>query len=251
MIFLQITQPGSVLHDTVKALADTAQQAAAAINMPVAPLSAQKEATISLLDMMIKGGYLMIPIVILSLIAVYVIVERYITIKKASKSDANFMNNIKDFVKTGNMEAARSLCRNSSSPQAKMIEKGVSRIDKPLKEVETSVENVGKLEVYKLEKNLNILGIIAGIAPMFGFIGTILGVIKIFYNISLADNISIGLISGGLYEKMVTSAAGLVVGVFAFIGYHWLNMMIDKVVQRMESDAIEFIDILQEAPKVP
>lgn len=251
MIFLQITQPGSVLHDTVKALADTAQQAAAAINMPVAPLSAQKEATISLLDMMIKGGYLMIPIVILSLIAVYVIVERYIAIKKASKSDANFMNNIKDFVKNGNIEAARSLCRNSSSPQAKMIEKGVSRIDKPLKEVETSVENVGKLEVYKLEKNLNILGIIAGIAPMFGFIGTILGVIKIFYNISLADNISIGLISGGLYEKMVTSAAGLVVGVFAFIGYHWLNMMIDKVVQRMESDAIEFIDILQEAPKVP
>lgn len=245
MVFLQITQPGNVINDTAKAIADTAQNAMAAINTPITPMP--KEDTISLLNMLIKGGYLMIPIGILSLIAVYVIIERYITIKKASKSEDNFMNNIKDFVKNGNIEAAKSLCRNSSSPQAKMIEKGISRMDKPIKEIETSIENVGKLEVYKLEKNLGILGIIAGIAPMFGFIGTIVGVIKIFYNISLADNISIGLISGGLYEKMVTSAAGLVVGVFAFIGYHWLNMMIDKVVHQMESNSIEFIDLLQEA----
>lgn len=245
MIFLQITQPGTAVVDTLKAIADTAQQAVAAINTPVLPMP--KEDTISLLDMLIKGGYLMIPIGILSLITIYVIVERYMSIKKASKTDANFMNNIKDFIKNSNLEAAKSLCKNSTSPQAKMIEKGLARINKPIKEIETAIENVGKLEIYKLEKNLSILGIIAGIAPMFGFIGTIVGVIKIFYNISLADNISIGLISGGLYEKMVTSAAGLVVGVISFIGYHWLNMMVDKTVQHMESDSIEFMDALQES----
>jgi biopolymer transport protein ExbB len=210
------------------------------------PAMAPKETSISLIELLMKGGYLMIPIGILSLIAIYVLIERYMAIRKASHSDNNFMNNIKDFIKNGNIEAARSLCKNSTSPQARMIEKGISRMGKPVKEIEASIENTGKLEVYKLEKNLAVLGIIAGIAPMFGFIGTIMGVIKIFYNISLADNISIGLISGGLYEKMITSAAGLVVGVFAFIAYHWLNIMVDKVIQRMETNSIEFIDLLQE-----
>jgi len=245
-ILNQIVQAGTVAKDTSHLVADTAKRAAAQLP-DIASAAAPKESTISLLELIVKGGYLMIPIGILSLIAVYVIIERYIAIKKASKSDGNFMNNIKDFIKNGNIEAAKSLCKNSTSPQARMIEKGVSRIDKPIKEVENSIENVGKLEIYKLEKNLNILGIIAGIAPMFGFIGTIAGVIKIFYNISLADNISIGLISGGLYEKMVTSAAGLVVGVFAFVGYHWLNIMVDKIVHKMESNSIEFIDVLQES----
>jgi biopolymer transport protein ExbB len=130
-----------------------------------------------------------------------------------------------------------------------MIEKGLQRIGRPVKEIEESIEIVGKFEVYNLEKNLVILGVISGIAPMFGFIGTIAGVIKIFYNISLADNISIGIIAGGLYEKMVTSAAGLLVGIMAFIGYHWLNVMVEKVVHKMEYNAMNFIDILQEPIK--
>lgn len=239
-IFLQITSPGSTLADTVKT-------ALAQVTAPLIPQPT--EDSLSLLDMVMKGGYIMIPIGILSFISIYVLIERYITIKRASKSDKNFMNNIKDFILNGNIEAAKSLCKNSPNPQSRMIEKGISRIGRPLKEIEASMENVGKLEVYVLEKNLGILAIVAGIAPMLGFVGTIMGVIKIFYNISLADNISIGLISGGLYEKMVTSAAGLIVGIFSFIAYHWLNIMVDKAVQRMEINSIEFIDLLQEPTK--
>jgi biopolymer transport protein ExbB len=127
-----------------------------------------------------------------------------------------------------------------------VVEKGIARIGKPIKEIESAMEGVGKLEVAKMEKNISILGIVAGIAPMFGFIGTISGVIKIFYNISLADNISIGLISGGLYEKMITSAAGLVVGVFSFVSYHYLNLMIDRTIYKIEASSIDFIDVLQD-----
>jgi biopolymer transport protein ExbB len=136
----------------------------------------------------------------------------------------------------------------SSSP-IELLEKGIKRLGKPIKEIESAVENTGKLEIYKLEKNLAYLGIIAGIAPMFGFVGTISGVIKIFYNISLADNISIGLIAGGLYEKMITSAAGLVVGIIAHIGFHLLNSMIDRVSFDLESTTVEFIDLIQEPTK--
>ena len=141
------------------------------------------------------------------------------------------------------------LCKNTNTPVARMLEKGLMRLGKPIKEIEGAIENVGKLELYKMEKNLGILGSIAGIAPMFGFLGTIFGVIKIFYNISLADNISIGLIAGGLYEKMITSAAGLMIGIFTYIGYHYLIVMIDRVVNKMEISAVEFIDLLEEPVK--
>jgi biopolymer transport protein ExbB len=127
-----------------------------------------------------------------------------------------------------------------------MLQKGLTRIGRPIKDIEGAIENIGKLEVSKLEKNISILGIIAGIAPMFGFVGTISGVIKIFYNISLSDNISMGNIAGGLYEKMITSAAGLMIGILAYIGYHILNIMVDRVILRMETDAVEFIDLLEE-----
>ena len=235
-ILLQITQTAGAVQDTMAKAAASVATAAAA----------PKEDSLSLLTLIMKGGYIMIPIGILSIISIYILIERFITINNAGKMDKNFMNTIKDFVQNGNMNAAKALCKNSNSPVAKMVEKGISRIDKPIKEVEGAIENVGKIEVLKLEKNLGILGIIAGIAPMFGFIGTISGVIKIFYNISLADNISIGLISGGLYEKMITSAAGLVVGIFAYVSYHVLSMMLDKVVYKMETATVEFIDLLQE-----
>jgi biopolymer transport protein ExbB len=127
-----------------------------------------------------------------------------------------------------------------------MLQKGLLRIGRPIKDIEGAIENLGKLEVSKLEKNISILGIVAGIAPMLGFVGTILGVIKIFYNISLQDNISIGAISGGLYEKMITSATGLAIGILAYVGYHILNIMVDRVILRMETDAIEFVDLLDE-----
>ncbi len=238
-ILLQISSTAGVAQDSLSKAASTVANTAAAA-VPA------KEDSLSLLTLIMKGGYIMIPIGILSIISIYILIERYITIRKASKLEGNFMLTIKDYVKNGNMTAAKAFCKSGSTPVYKMIEKGLNRIDKPIKEVESAIEGVGKIEVAKLEKNLNILGIIAGIAPMFGFIGTISGVIKIFYNISLADNISIGLISGGLYEKMITSAAGLVVGIFAYVSYHILSMMVDNVVNKMESANVEFIDLLQE-----
>jgi biopolymer transport protein ExbB len=193
----------------------------------------------------------MIPLGILSLITVFLIIERYLFIKKASRTGKHFLDSMRDVIQSNNMEAAKALCKNANNPQARMIAKGISKMGMglPIKDIEDSMENVGKIEVYALEKNLNILGIIAGIAPMFGFIGTILGVIKIFYNISLANNISIGLIAGGLYEKMITSASGLSIGIFAFIAFHWLNIMVNKTIQKMEIVSIEFLDMVEENQK--
>ena len=167
----------------------------------------------------------------------------------ASHQDANFMSNIRDFIYQGRIDSALAFCKNSNRPISRMIEKGIKRISRPMKEIEESIEIVGKFEVYKLEKNLVILAIIAGIAPMFGFIGTIIGVIKIFHDISLAGDVSITSVSAGLYTKMVSSAAGLMVGIIAFVCYHWLNIMIEKVVQRLEQNAMEFMDLLQEPAK--
>lgn len=208
-----------------------------------------KESTMSLLDLTMKGGWIMLPIAILLVVTIYIFIERYIYIKLAAKTDSDFMNKIRDYIHEAKIDSALNLCQHTNMPVARMIEKGIKRIGRPLKEIEESIEIIGKFEIYKLEKNLAILGVIAGIAPMFGFIGTIAGVIKIFYNISLADNISIGLIAGGLYQKMITSAAGLMVGIIAFIAYHWLNGMIEKVVHTLELNAMNFIDLLQEPTK--
>jgi biopolymer transport protein ExbB len=219
----------------------------ASVNVPTA--APVKEVSMSYLDLVMKGGWLMLPIALLSVAAVYIFVERYIAITRAAKIDNNFIDRIRDYIHDGKIEAAVNLCQSSNNPVARMIEKGILKIGRPLKDIQEAIEIVGRFEVYNLERNLTILGVIAGIAPMFGFIGTIAGVIKIFYNISLADNISIGLIAGGLYEKMVTSMAGLSVGIIAFIGYHWLNTMVTKVVHRLEFNATNFIDILQEPIK--
>lgn len=200
-------------------------------------------------DMLVKGGPIMIPIGLLAVLGLVIFFERYFTIRKASKTDNNLMVQIKASIISGNLESAKALCRNSNTPLGRMLQKGLLRIGRPIKEIEGAVENVGKLEVSKLEKNIGILGIIAGIAPMFGFLGTIIGVIKIFYDISASGNLSISVISGGLYVKMVTSAAGLMVGILAFVGYHILNIMVEKLILRLETDSVEFIDLLEEPSK--
>jgi biopolymer transport protein ExbB len=202
--------------------------------------------SISVLDLIMKGGWVMVPIAILSLLAVYIIIERYITIKRASKDTTALMEKVKSLIIQGDVKGAKALCAQTDSPIARMMEKGVSRLGRPLKDIESSIEAVGKLEVYKLERNISVLGIIAGVAPMLGFVGTISGVIRIFYNISIEENISIGGIAEGLYEKMITSASGLIVGIVAHIGFHYLNLLLDRVVYKMESNAIEFTDLLQE-----
>jgi biopolymer transport protein ExbB len=223
---------------------NTIGDSAAAINTPVTPAAAPPSLTF--LELVAKGGPIMIPIGILSLVALYIFIERFLTIKKAQNKDANFLLSIKDYVRNGNMDAAKALCRSNTSPVSKMVEKGLVRLGRPMGEVEKSIEDVGKIEVANLEKNVGILGTIAAIAPMLGFLGTIFGVIKIFYNIALADNISIGLIAGGLYEKMITSSAGLMVGIIAYIFHHIIVIMIERTVNKMEIAAVNFVDIIQE-----
>jgi len=201
---------------------------------------------LTFLSLLMKGGWIMVPIGILSVLAVYFTVERFIVINRARKIDQSFMMNIRDHLLNGKMDSALSLSRNTNTPIARLLLKGIKRIGKPIKEVESAVESEGRLEIYKLERNMNYLGIIAGIAPMMGFVGTISGVIKIFYNISVEKNISIDAIAGGLYEKMITSAAGLLVGIFAFICFNVLNSMIDRVGYMLEQNAVDFIDLIQE-----
>ena len=200
-------------------------------------------------DLLIKGGWIMLPIGLLAVLGLVIFFERYFTIRKAGKDESNLMTQVRTSILTGKLDAAIAICRSSNSPLGRMLQKGLLRIGRPIKEIEGAIENIGKIEVSKLEKNITILGIIAGIAPMFGFLGTIYGVIKIFYDISKTDNISMGAISGGLYVKMVTSAGGLFVGIVAYICYHILNMMVDKVILKLETDAIEFIDLLEEPSK--
>jgi biopolymer transport protein ExbB len=221
------------------------QSLAGSPNLPIQ----QTPQTMTMLDVIMKGGILMIPIAILSIVTIYVFIERYLTIRRYVTSDVNFMNNIYDFIRNGKVDSALTLCRNTAEPIAKMIEKGISRIGKPIKEIEESIEIAGKFEVYNLEKNIQILAVIASIAPMFGFLGTIIGVIKIFYDISMTSDVSIGNVSAGLYVKMVTSAAGLTVGIIAYIGYHWLTRILNRAIHQLEWNTMNFIELLKEPAK--
>jgi biopolymer transport protein ExbB len=197
-------------------------------------------------QILLKGGWILVPIVLLLFMAIYFFFERLITVSKASKIDRNFMNQIQDLVQQGNIAGARSLCKNSDFPVARMLDKGLKKIGRPIDDIEKALESAGKIEVYKLEKNLSILGTIAGVAPMLGFIGTILGVITIFVDIAAKNTIDIGTISTGLYQKLISSASGLVVGIVAHLGYHYLLLRIDKEIFKMEATAIEFLELLQD-----
>ncbi|MFT6850728.1 MAG: biopolymer transport protein ExbB [Sphingobacteriales bacterium] len=205
------------------------------------------EETLSIIELLLKGGVVLIPIAIMSVIAVYIFIERYITIKKASRDEKEFMAQIKSHVLSGNIDAAKALCKNTEIPVAAMIEKGLNRIGRPLKDINVAIENTGKIEIFKLEKKLASLATISGAAPMIGFFGTVTGMIKAFFNMSKAgNNIEVGLLAGGIYEAMITTAAGLVVGIIAYIGYNVLVTMIEKVIYKMETSSLEFIDLLQE-----
>lgn len=236
-LLLQITEGVAVVQDTlVNAMAN---------NVPV-----QEFETLSLWSLMLKGGWFMLPLAIFSVVAIYIFVERFLAINRATKEDTNFMNNIKDFIHDGRLDSALSLCKNNSSPISRMIEKGLKRIGKPLSDVSTAIENVGKLEVNKLEKNIAALATVAGAAPMIGFLGTVSGMINAFYNMSKAgNNIDVALLSGGIYEAMVTTLAGLVVGIMGYICYNVLVARIEKVVFMLEARATEFMDLLNEPAK--
>jgi biopolymer transport protein ExbB len=230
-----------VATDTVQQLTDSANVAKQAVTAAPPELH--------FFDLLMKGGWVMLPLAFLAFAGLVIFVERYLTIRKSSKTESNLMLQIKQYIHEGRLENAIALCRNTNSPLGRMLEKGLRRIGRPIKDIEAAIENVGKLEVSKLEKNISILGIIAGIAPMLGFVGTIIGVITIFHDVSVKGAIEIGTISGGLYTKMITSATGLIVGIIAYVLYHILNAMVERIILRMETDALEFIDLLEEPGK--
>lgn len=230
-LFLQIN-PGAAVADTLGAGTAT-------------------EETISIWELIVQGGwYIMIPLGVLSIVAIYIFAERWMAIAKAAKEDKDFMNRIKDYVSDGKLEAARSLCHTSSTPISRMIDKGITRIGKPMADVSASIENVGKLEVYKLEKGLPMLATVAGSAPMIGFLGTVIGMISTFHAMKISGaGVEISALSGGIMQAMVTTVAGLIIGIIAYIAYNTLVVRVDKVVHTLEARSIEFIDLLEEPGK--
>ena len=209
------------------------------------PVAVQQK--LSLIDLATKGGWLMIVLLILSILAIYIFGNKYWLIRKAGKMDKNFMNDIHDLIHDGKINSALELCRQYDSPIARLVEKGIERIGRPLNDIQTAVENMGNVEVARLEKNLPMLATIAGGAPMIGFLGTVTGMIRAFFQMSTAgNNIDITLLSGGIYEAMVTTVGGLFVGIIAYFGYNFLTSQISNLVFKMENTTIEFIDMLHE-----
>ncbi len=198
-------------------------------------------------DLALKGGWIMIPILLLSVIAVYIFVERYFAIKKAGKFDSGLLEKIKVYITNGKIDEAIMLCRTDSSPASRMLEKGISRIGRPLSDVSTAIENVGNLEISKLEKGLPVLASAAGGAPMLGFLGTVMGMIQAFYDMANAgNNIDVTILSTGIYQAMVTTVAGLIVGIIAYFAYNILVTSVEDVVFKMEATTTEFMDLLNE-----
>ncbi len=234
LLSAQTPNPTGPTGDTVARVLNTASE-----------VVATEPESISLWYLLQEGGLLMFPLLILSILTVYFFIERYMVIKNAGKTPDDFMDRVREKVVEGNIAGAQSLCKNNNGALPKMIIKGISRIGKPIDHIEKSMENAGKLEVYKMEKNLGVLSTIAGVAPMFGFLGTIAGMIILFFNIQQLG-FSIENIAGGIYTKMVSSAVGLIIGLVAAVLHSILNGRINRVVNKMETASTEFLDILHE-----
>lgn len=214
-------------------------------------VEASSEKTLSIIDLIFNGGagsvFIMGLLFFLLAVALYIYFERLFAIKAASKIDVNFMNQIKDYISNGKIDAAKSLCAQTDSPVARLTEKGVSRIGKPLDDINTAIENAGTLEVYKLEKNVSVLATVAGAAPMIGFLGTVIGMILAFHEMATSGGqAEMGALASGIYTAMTTTVGGLVVGIIAYIGYNHLVNMTNKVVHSMEANAVDFLDLLNE-----
>ena len=205
---------------------------------------------LTLLDLTIKGGWVMVPIILLSFVAAYIFIERYYVIRRASKDDINFMNRIKDYIHEGKIDAAIALCKSTDSPSARMVEKGITRLGRPLQDISTAIENVGKLEISKLEKGFPTLATITGAEPMLGFLGTVIGMVQSFYAMSQAgNNIDVSMMSDGIYTALITTVAGLIVGIIGYFAYNTLVVKVEKVVFNLEATLTEFMDILNEPVK--
>jgi len=227
-----------LLQESISPLADSLATAGSTGMHPVGHFS--------IMEQLMKGWYIYLPQLLMSVIAVYVIIERTLTVNRADKEEASFMQRIKEYINQGKLDSAKNLCSTSGTPTARMIEKGISRIGKPVEDIKKAIEMVGKLETAKLDRNVSILATIAGIAPVFGFLGTVFGVIVIFRDIAEAGSLQIGTVSEGLYLKMISSAVGLIVFMIAYIGYNHLVTRVNKVVNKMEANAVEFLDVLEQ-----
>ena len=231
-MFLQTTTP-----ETVEQIVST-------------PLVAQTTERIPILELAFLGGWIMIPLLLLLIVAIYIFIERLILINQSSKEPSNFMNTIRDFVHDGRLDSAKALCANTDSPIARMIGKGISRIGRPLNDINAAIETVGRFEVAKLERRLAWLSTTAGAAPMIGFLGTVTGMIRVFFAMQAAGgSVEVAMLSGGMYEAMVTTVAGLIVGILAYVGYNYLVARIEKVVFVLEARSTEFMDLLNEPVK--
>ncbi len=238
-----LLQAGFEAQEMTEAVADAAAAAAPAAEI----LPQQQEMTYSLIDMACKGGWLMIVLLILSIIAIYIFGKKWWTISQATKVDKNFMNDIRDYIHEGKIKSALTLCERYDTPVARLVGKGIERIGRPLGDIQTAVENTGNVEVARLEKGLPFLATIASGAPMIGFLGTVMGMIQAFFNMSQAgNNIDITLLSSGIYTAMVTTVGGLIVGIIAYFGYNYLTSRISDLVFQMERTTIDFMDLLHE-----
>lgn len=226
---------------------DTIRAAASAVQA----VPQQQEMSYSLIEMASKGGWLMLVLLLLSIVAIYLFGQKWWMIHQAYKIDNNFMNDIRDYIHAGKIKSAITLCQKYDSPVARLVEKGIERIGRPLSDIQTAVENMGNVEVARLEKGLPYLATISGGAPMIGFLGTVLGMVQAFFNMANAgNNIDITLLSSGIYTAMITTVGGLIVGLLAYFGYNYLSSNISDLVFKMESTTIEFMDLLHEPAEV-
>lgn len=233
MLLLQETQMvATMAADTLNAMAPVVEE-------PV---------KLNFFEMCLKGGWIMIPLALMLIFAIYIFIERLIVTRQASKEDATFMNRIKDYIYDGKLDAALKLCRDTKSPSARMIEKGISRLGRPMSDVLVAIENVGNIEIAKLEKGLSLLATISGGAPMLGFLGTVMGMVQAFFEMEQAggNTINLSQLSGGIYTAMVTTVAGLIVGVCAYFAYNYLVGRVNEVMRRLEMRSMEFLDLLNE-----
>jgi biopolymer transport protein ExbB len=220
-------------------------------NETMVPEEIGEEQTLSIIELITSGGLggqiIMLVLLLLSIVAIYIFVERFLTVGKASVEDAAFMNGLRESIQKSDLSTAKALCIKTDSPVARMLEKGIARIGRPLNDISAAIENVGKLETYKLEKNLATLATISGAAPMIGFLGTVIGMILAFHEMAIAGGqVNVGMLAGGIYTAMTTTVAGLVVGIMAYLGYNTLVARVEKVVFKMEARSTEFIDLLHE-----
>lgn len=213
----------------------------------VSAIKTQEFDSLSVVDLAMKGGWIMAILAILSVIAVYIFVERWLTLRKAGREEKYFMEEIKEHIHKSRLKEAMALCKRQNTPSARMIEKGINRLGKPLHDIHAAIENEGNLEISRLEKNLTALATIAGAAPMLGFLGTVMGMVTAFYDMSKAgNNIDIQLLSTGIYQAMITTVGGLIVGIAAYVGYNFLVGRIDRIIFKLEARTTEFLDLLNE-----